>query len=285
MSAEPIEYEEQAGSTTPAEVAGSNGTAAHSIAAADGRAEHGAVVEPAFVGRAEELAALDAQFEAATRGSAGLVMLEAESGGGKTRLLDELAHRAASAGAWILRAQGIEQVASSPLPAIVGIAQEIVSRASLDPALVATIREALGDLQGAVCAVLPELAEVLEPKGPVDLGPEAFGEARVVEGLTTLLESLGSSAQPAVVILDDCQWADDSTLKLLQHWSTHAPAARHVTVIVSFRSEAVTSSHALRHIQNAAHVVLRPFSESEIRQLIESMAGNLPGEAVSVAES
>jgi diguanylate cyclase (GGDEF)-like protein len=237
------------------------------------------LVEPAFVGRGDEFAALDAQFRAASGGAGGLVVLEAESGGGKTRLLDELAHRAARAGAWILRAQGIEQVASRPLPVIVAIAQEIVSRASLDPDVAAAIAEALGDLQGPVCAVLPELAEVLEPQGAVDLGPEAFAETLIVEGLSKLLESLGSSEQPAVVILDDCQWSSSLTAHLLEHWQAIAETRavrRHVLVVVAFRSEEVPADHLLRRVVPTLKLLLPPLAEPDVERLAETMAGELP---------
>ncbi len=240
------------------------------------------LVEPAFVGRADEFAGLDAQFQAATEGAGGLVVLEAESGGGKTRLLDELAHRAARAGAWVLRAEGIEQVASRPVPVIVGIAQEIVSRASLDANVATSIKQALGDLQGAVCAVLPELAEMLEPQRAVDLGPEAFAEARIVEGLTKLLEALGSSEQPAVVILDDCQWSSRLTSHLLEHWQLtgRSPAARrHVLLVVAFRSEEVPAEHPLRRATPTLRLVLPPLADSDVERLAETMAGELPAQA------
>ena len=42
------------------------------------------------------------------------MLLEAESGGGKTRLLVEFALRGAQQGAWILRGQGLDQAAHSP---------------------------------------------------------------------------------------------------------------------------------------------------------------------------
>jgi diguanylate cyclase (GGDEF)-like protein len=238
------------------------------------------LVEPALVGRSDEFGALDFGFQSAARGEGGLFFVEAESGGGKTRLLDELAHRAARVGAWTLRAQGIEQVASSPLPVIMGIAQEIVSRARGDAELAARIRQAVGDLEGAVCAVLPELAEVLEPREVIDAGPEAFAEARIVDGLTRLLESLGSEEQPAVVILDDCQWSSSLTANLLEHWQlTAAEAPRQVLVVAAFRSEEVPADHPLRRVKPTAGLVLPPLSRGDIERLGETMAGELPPEA------
>jgi serine/threonine protein kinase len=56
------------------------------------------LTEPGFIGRTRELTALTAAVEDARRGTGSLVCLEAESGGGKTRLLDELARRAEQRG-------------------------------------------------------------------------------------------------------------------------------------------------------------------------------------------
>ena len=49
------------------------------------------LTEPAFVGRGQELASLQAQLKRTQEGEGGLVLLEAESGGGKSRLLSEFA--------------------------------------------------------------------------------------------------------------------------------------------------------------------------------------------------
>src|SRR5437868_2835445 len=64
------------------------------------------LTEPAFVGRTVELAALDLQLQRTCKGEGGLAILEAESGGGKTRLLAELAQRSARQGIRVFRGQG-----------------------------------------------------------------------------------------------------------------------------------------------------------------------------------
>jgi serine/threonine protein kinase len=60
------------------------------------------LTDPAFVGREVELMALDPALEAAAAGESRVVLLEAQSGGGKTRLLDELSRRAAQRGRLLL---------------------------------------------------------------------------------------------------------------------------------------------------------------------------------------
>jgi predicted ATPase len=61
------------------------------------------VSSPEFVGRAEELAALQAALERARGGDATAVFVAGESGVGKTRLLRELDRLAADTGARVLR--------------------------------------------------------------------------------------------------------------------------------------------------------------------------------------
>jgi signal transduction histidine kinase len=240
------------------------------------------LTEPAFVGRAAELAALEAHVERTRRGRGGLVLLEAESGGGKTRLLDELAQKSWRS-AWILRGQGVAAGASSPFQMLSGVTAELLAVAGADPAAAGALRQTLADQREAICAALPPLATVLEPPTTGTLGPEAFGEARTIAALGRLLHALGTAARPAVLILDDCQWADDSSLKLLRDWA-RAAEPLHVLVIASFRSEEVAAGHPLRALEEAPRVVLAPLDTSDVRRLVESMAGALPAPAVTVVE-
>ena len=73
------------------------------------------VAEAAFVGRARELEAFGVEMQHVREGGSSAVVIEAESGGGKTRLLDELAQRARREGFWVLRGQASNQVGQRPL--------------------------------------------------------------------------------------------------------------------------------------------------------------------------
>ncbi len=245
------------------------------------------LTEPAFVGRGGELQMLDVHLELARAGQGGLVLLEAESGGGKTRLLRELAQRGACQGAWVLRGQGLDQAAQRPFQVLVGVAQEVVAAARADRALAERIHQGLGEHRPAACAAIPELGEVSGTRPEEMLGPETFAEIRSLQALTALLDLLGSEEQPALVLLDDCQWADQLTLKLLGHWQRRQAAgegSRHVLLVVAFRSEEVHADHLLRALLPAAHLKLPSFGPDDVRRLAESMAGPLPEEALAVVE-
>jgi two-component system sensor kinase len=260
------------------------------------------LTEPAFVGRNVELAALDLQIQRVRRGEGGLVVLAAESGGGKTRLLAEMAQASARQGLGVLRGQGMEQVAQRPFQLLVGVAADLVAAARREPGLNQAIRARLGDHCVSACAALPELTEVLggQPLTPTPLpagergrgegalGPETFGQVRTLQALAALLDGLGSAERPALVVLDDCQWADELTLKLLAHWQRRQTAdrdfGRHVLLVVAFRSEEVAGDHVLRGLHPALQLDLLPFAAQDVCRLAESMAGPLPAEAVAVVQ-
>jgi signal transduction histidine kinase len=242
------------------------------------------LTEPAFVGRSGDLGALVAVVEQARRGQGRLALIQGESGGGKTRLLAELEVKTGR-NAWVLRGQGVAAQAGRPFQMLAGLAEQLIAAARETPGLAATLRERLGEQADAVAAALPELAAILEPRDADKLGPEDFGETRSVNALAGLLDALGSSVRPAVVILDDCQWADEATLKLLRHWQDRRRPARgkdHTVLVVSYRSEEVGEDHPLAQIEGAVRLILPPLDATDIRRLAGSMAGSLPDEAVNV---
>ncbi|MBV9410454.1 MAG: AAA family ATPase, partial [Acidimicrobiia bacterium] len=239
------------------------------------------LTEPAFVGRQTELAMLTAELEQAGHRRGGLALVQADSGGGKTRLLDELAQQAARRGAWVVRGQGVDQAAQRPFHLLEGVAHDLLAAAAADPLVGPAVKKRLGDQAEAVVAALPELATLLGPSGEGDVGPEAYGETRSLHALPALLDALGSERRPALVLLDDCQWADGLTIRLLDRW--HRQAAERgtsVVVVAAFRSEEVQADHALRALEPELDLTLGPFGEDDVRSLTESMAGPLPEDAV-----
>ena len=240
-----------------------------------------ALAEPSFVGRAQELAAITDALSKAASGHGGLVLIEAESGGGKTRLLDELAVQGQQGAFWVLRGQGVDRVAQRPFQMLDGVVEAIVV-AGENADWLQSLQVRMGDRAAAAAAALPRLAKTFGTAEPIDLGPEEYGEARSIDALITVLEALGEPDCPALVLLDDCQWADKLTIALLARW--HARAASnvgHVLVVAAFRSEEVPPGHPLRAVDPLTTVVLAPFGYGDVESLCASMAGPLPKDAVT----
>ncbi len=238
------------------------------------------LAEPAFVGRTEELGMLSHNLELASRGMGSLIFLAAESGGGKTRLLQEFAEEAAGQGAWILRGQGVDQAAQRPYQLLEGVAQAIEQEAAGNESIRNHIPARLGDRAEAAAIALPALADLLGHESAGQL-PEAYGEVRSLGALASLIGSLGTAQRPAVVLLDDCQWTDGLTAKLLGRWQSHSrDDQNYVLVVAAFRSEEVGADHPLRRVDPKSEISLRPLTLSEIRNMAQSMAGTLPEEAI-----
>ncbi len=241
------------------------------------------LTEAVFVGRQREVEALDGQMALARAGQGSLVLLESESGGGKTRLLSELALRAAQQGMMVFRGQGQEQVGRHPFDLLGGVVGNLSAATRSNPELATAVANRLGEHRDAAIAALPELAGVLGWQSVSLLGPEAFGEARSIEALAHFLDTLGTPDKPALVILDDCQWADDLTVKLIVHWLAgrgDATNGKHVVVVAGFRSEEVAADHTFRRIRPPLQLRLSLFEPDDVRRLVESMAGPLPDTAV-----
>jgi two-component system sensor kinase len=243
------------------------------------------LTEPAFVGRQAELEQVEAQIRQVVAGSSGLVFLEAASGGGKTRLLAEVALRGVQAGMWVLRGRGSELAGQPPFQVLNGIVEHVVAAVKSRFLLADALYERLGDHADAVGAVLPELARSLGWRKSAAVGPEKFAERRSIQALAAFLDALGAQG-PALIILDDCQWADELTTKLIGHWwsrhSDRRPGGGQVLLVVAYRCEEVAADHLLRGIPATLHLRLAPLRAEEMQRLLVSMAGPLPAEAVAV---
>lgn len=241
---------------------------------------------PAFVSRRRELTELSTHLEHARDGYGGLLLLEGKSGDGKSRLLSEFAQRATEDSVRVLRGQGQNQVSQKPLAILTGIARNLAAASQTEPDLLDKLRARLDHHAGAVAAALPELAEWLGQKTAEQLVPEAFGEARTIEALACFISALGSAESPALVILDDCQWADELTVRLISRWQARQQIDSreecHVLLIASFRSDEISADHRLHKLEPLAHLRISALEPDEIRQLVESMAGPLPQAALDL---
>jgi DNA-binding SARP family transcriptional activator len=179
-----------------------------------------------FVGREHELAALRAALDRAEGGEGGLALIAAEAGGGKTRLVRELARDAAGRGTLVLYGASDAAVTTPYQPVREWV--EFLLRVGDDEVL----RGCLGATRGSELArVAPELASLTG--FPVE---GAAPDRHSLHGaVTEFLARLGR-VQPLLLVLDDLHWADGETLQLLRRLARSAPEARWL-VVAAYRPE------------------------------------------------
>ena len=142
----------------------------------------GSVVSPVFIGRQEEMASLGRLLDQAGAKSPGFALIGGEAGVGKTRLVGELAERAAGTGFLVLTGQCVELGAEGlPLAPLVDALRTLAHAIRGD-----TLAEVLGPAAPHLARLLPELAPVVAPGPP----GEELQKAQ-------LLEHVSGDAQPA----------------------------------------------------------------------------------------
>jgi len=235
---------------------------------------------PSFVGRLSQMRSFTGELNKARAGAGGLMLVECESGGGKTRLLDEAARLAARDGFWVLRGQGTSEVAQRPFHLLSGIVDGVLATARTQPKQAEELRSRLVGYDDAITAALPALTAVFSNQDADSMAPEETGETRTIQALSHFFDALGTPQLPVLIVVDDCQWADELTFKLIRRWHTdndHSKGAhRNVLIVAAFRAEEVSSDNLLRRIDHVTHLKLPPLEQQEVRQLVESMAGPLP---------
>ncbi|MDQ3954166.1 MAG: AAA family ATPase, partial [Actinomycetota bacterium] len=230
----------------------------------------------AFVGREKERAELSRALDELKSGTGGLVLIGGEPGVGKTRLAEETAAEAVRRDFRTLIGRCYDVDAPPPyLPFI-----EVLEGASREVDL-ETFRMALGNAAGEIAKVMPQLRNLYDDIPPgLDLPPEQ--ERRYL--FNSIVEFVGraASVRPLVVLLDDLQWADDSSLSLLRTVAQHLNQIP-VLLLGTYRNVELdvqrplsrALDELLRH-RLASRINLKRHDEDGVRALLSRMSGQEP---------
>ena len=208
-----------------------------------------------FTGRATELVTLEL---AATGDGRKLVLIAGEPGIGKTRLAAEFAASAHADGALVLYGHCDED---APIP-FQPFVEALRSWAAEVPAheLSARLPADVGEL----ALLLPELRR-LASVDELAADPETR-RYRLFEAIHELLGALSADA-PVVLVLDEMQWADGSSIVLLRHLLRRGSGR--VLVLALYRpGESGRALAELRHVPGAVEVALGGLDVSAVAELV-----------------
>ncbi|MER7693448.1 BTAD domain-containing putative transcriptional regulator [Streptomyces sp. NPDC097610] len=226
-----------------------------------------------LVGRTEELTVLRRTVERALAGDTAIGIVEGEPGVGKTRLLEEAAAVAGRLGAltvWGSCLEGEGTPAMWPWEQALGQ----VVHSLPPPAGEQWLTGGLGSLLAARDDATREV-------------PDGNAQFRLFEQVVALVGQ-ASARRPTLLILDDLQWADATSLQLLQHLAGRLPQG--TAIIGALRDRAPIISSDLSRVLAAASRLpghrrfrLGPLGPADVAELIRHEAGQDPGDAVARA--
>jgi predicted ATPase/DNA-binding winged helix-turn-helix (wHTH) protein len=199
---------------------------------------------PILVGRDSELRQLDIWLDRARGGERQVVFVVGGPGTGKTALVEAFLRRAADPEVWVASGQCFEQFGSGEayLPML-----EAIGRLSRDPRFQPHL-PVLSARAPTWLAQLPGLPAAPPVEAPLTLAPPVPPE-RLLREMAEALEEL-TAKTTLIIVLEDLQWADYSTLDLLSALARRRQPAR-LLVIANYRpAEAVLSAHPLRTVKH-----------------------------------
>ncbi|MGY1715368.1 helix-turn-helix transcriptional regulator [Geodermatophilus sp. SYSU D01106] len=229
-----------------------------------------------LVGRAREIAALESAVDRAAAGRGSAVLVAGDAGVGKSRLLDELAARAAGRGLRVLTGHCVDlgEVGLPYLP-FVDLLRPVAAELGEGAAGLFAARTRAAESDGAD---LDAAVRALRP--PVD-----DGRLQLFEAVAGALASLAAQA-PVLVLLEDLHWADRSSRDLLRYLLARL-ADEPVAVVASYRSDDLHRRHPLRpllaelvRLPGVERLDLGPLPDPAVEELVRGLAAGVDDRTV-----
>lgn len=219
---------------------------------------------PAFVGREREVAALR---NALSRPPA-VVLVEAESGGGKSRLMQEF----------------LATVRAGARRTLVAVCPPFREALTLGPIVDAVRRShddiaglPLSGLAGALRPLFPEWSDALPPL-PAPLDDVKAARHRLFRALAELV----AAAEVTRLIAEDVHWADGITLEFLVYLASHQRPGG-PSLVLTYRPEEVAAESPLRRLTarlpagtTQVRIGLAPLDQASTGGMVSSMLGGGP---------
>jgi DNA-binding CsgD family transcriptional regulator len=234
-----------------------------------------------LVERRAELELLRDALERAGQGEPSVVLVIGEAGIGKTRLLREAQREAREGEAMVMRGDCL-QLEGGELPyAPLAAALRDVPAEPLAEALEQLGAQARAEIERA----FPYLSS---PSPPAAGEADRFAQARLYEGLVSLLGALGERA-PVLLVLEDLQWVDRSTREFVR-FLVRGLRWERVAVAMTFRTGELPAEHPVREMlaelqyhHRVALAELGPLDRDGVAAQLEGITGE-PVAAELVAE-
>jgi predicted ATPase/class 3 adenylate cyclase/DNA-binding CsgD family transcriptional regulator len=234
-----------------------------------------------LVGRRRELAEAASAVEEARQGRGGVVLVVGEPGIGKTRLAREITTQQA-ADFRVFQAGAIDSEGMPPYFLFSEALRPFVRRCPP-----AELREHVRTSAHLLARIIPDLTRVLPDLGEAR---EPYGTERE-DLLSAVVDFILSIAEktPVLMVLDDLQWADSSSLSLFEYLAQRIQSAP-VLLLALCRPEAVEVPHRFaRSIGELGRqrlyraISLSPLSVQESAALISGIVGGEPAEEIAAA--
>jgi diguanylate cyclase (GGDEF)-like protein len=238
-------------------------------------------------GREEATAALLAAFARSAAGACEMLLVAGDPGIGKSAVVKEV-HKPIVARRGCFLAGKFDQFQRDvPYASLIQAFQGLVRQLLGEPEEVlrewaGKLRGALGSGLGVMVELIPQLALIVGPvDAPAALAPEQ-AQRRLGRVFPRFVDVFAGARHPLVLFLDDLQWADAATLRMIELFMG-AGGHRHLLVIGAYRDKEVDVHHPLLELRDRLHAKGVPLSTLVLGALSEAQAARMVSATVRVS--
>ena len=240
-----------------------------------------------FVGRKKELAFLEKSFQDLSQGTYQFVTVGGVAGVGKSSLIREMQNRSALDGSLLCYGKSYEFSNGLPYYCLGEVFEDFLSRiqkmkSDQREKVLSLIKREVGDLGSEFVRVAPSFKSFLDTSKEVSVLSPEREKARFNDLVKRVLQRVASLGNSVVLFLDDLQWADRSTIDLIESFEKDPPD-NGVMVVGSYRSEEIYRENPFNVLvskEDSKDIVLPPFTKIDTLQVIAKSLGKQE-EAVS----
>jgi predicted ATPase len=242
------------------------------------------------------VATLLAAFEQVSAGAAELMLVSGYSGIGKTSLVQEVHKPIARQRGYFIAGKFDQFKRNSPYASLTQAFQDLMRQllTESDDRVAqwrAKLLTALGTNGQIVVEVIPEVERIIGPQPAVPQLGASEAQNRFNRVFQQFIGVFSQPEHPLVIFLDDLQWADLPSLKLIELLVTN-PESQYLLLLGAYRDNEVSLTHPLMHtleqIQTAGatvrNLVLQPLGLPQVTQLVADTLHNGAAPAQSLAQ-
>ena len=253
-------------------------------------------IAPGLYGREDEIAALEAALERVSQGATEMVLVSGSAGVGKTALAAEIHRSVAQKNGFFISGKFDQLRHNIPYSALIQALRGLIREVSAEGKFgmerwKSRIRAALGPSGQLLTRVIPELEQMIGPQPPLAEMGALEARNRFTAVLLEFISVFCEKTHPLVIFLDDLQWVDADTLKLVERIAQD-PERKPLLFLGAYRDNEVEADHRLsiscevikKTGQPLQTISLKPLNPENISQLLVHTCHCRPEEAKPLAE-
>ncbi|MDY6898914.1 MAG: AAA family ATPase, partial [Cyanobacteriota bacterium] len=246
-------------------------------------------------GRESDVQLLLNSFERMTQGNSELILVSGYSGIGKTSVINEVNKPITKAGGYFISGKSDQFKRDIPYASLIqafsSLCRELLTESSSQlKRWQDKIQKAVGNNGQVLIDLIPEVELIIGKQVEAPQIEPIEAQNRLNQVFQKFVSLFTIKEHPLVIFIDDLQWADASTLKLMQLLATDFNI-EYLLIIGAYRDNEVNPTHPListveeieKH-KNINHINLKPLSNHNVTELVAETLNDNKQDSSSLAK-